>query len=156
MANDILNNLIVLRINKTTYEEVLKDLSEAAVDAGYAKPGYYQAIIERERKYPTGLHIPNIEVAIPHADAEWALKSSVSIGILENPVIFKPMGGEGGDVHAGLVFMLTIQDPKEHINFLRAFSNLMGQRSEMLLEFARTANPEPIIEILRAGIPDRA
>lgn len=155
MTAEILDNLIVIKTDKTTKEEVLKELSEAAITAGYAKQGYYEAILEREEKYPTGLHIPNIEVAIPHADVEWTIKSSVTIGILENPVIFQPMGEEGGEVQAGLVFMLTIKEPKEHIDFLRVFSNLMGKKSEMLVDFAKTADVEPILKILRAGIPER-
>ena len=77
---------------------MLVALSSAAIKAGYAKLGYLEAILEREEKYPTGLHIPQIEVAIPHADAEWANVPSLTIGLLEHPVPFKPMGGEGGDV----------------------------------------------------------
>ena len=65
MEADILDNLIVIKSNKTTREEVLKELSEAAIAAGYAKEGYYEALLEREKNYPTGLHIPEIEVAIP-------------------------------------------------------------------------------------------
>ena len=155
MAADILDNLIVLRTTKKTKEEVLRVLSDAAIDAGYAKPGYHAAILEREEKYPTGLHIPKIEVAIPHADVEWTIKSSITVGILDEPVTFQPMGGEGGEVQAGLVFMLTIKDPKEHIDFLRAFTNLMGQETDVLIDFAKTGNPETIVQEIRKNMPDR-
>jgi PTS system galactitol-specific IIA component len=154
LATDILDNLIVKKINKTTWQEVLMELSEAAIEAGYAKPGYDQAIIEREIKYPTGLHIPLMSVAIPHADAEWAIKPSVTIGILEQPVAFQPMDGQGGDVNVGLVFMLTIEDPKEHIDFLRAFSTVMGQQ-EILVEFAQSGDHQVLIEKIRANFPER-
>ena len=153
MAANILDNLIVLKVDKTTCEEVLEVLSNAAIKAGFARPGYHKAILEREAKYPTGLHIPLIEVAIPHADAEWAIKPSLTIGILENPVAFGSMDGSGGDVMAGLVFMLTIEEPKDHIDFLRAFSNVMGQ-PEILVEFARTANPALILEKIKANFPE--
>ena len=126
LAADILDNLIVLKVNKTTCEEVLEELSNAAIKAGYAKPGYHKAILEREAKYPTGLHIPLIEVAIPHADAEWAIKPSLTIGILETPVAFGSMDGSGGDVMAGLVFMLTIEEPKDHIDFLQGILKCDG------------------------------
>lgn len=154
MAADILDNLIVLKVNKTTCEDVLEELSKAAINVGFAREGYHKAILEREAKYPTGLHIPLIEVAIPHADAEWAIKPSLTIGILETPVAFGSMDGSGGDVMAGLVFMLTIEEPKDHIDFLRAFSNVMGQ-PEILVEFARTANPVLILEKIRANMPER-
>lgn len=154
MAADILDNLIVLRVDKSSRDEVLKELSDAAIQAGYAKPGYDQAIIERENKYPTGLHIPQLDVAIPHADAEWAIQPSLTIGILKNPVLFEPMGGEGGEIKAGLVFMLTIEEPKDHIDFLRAFSTVMGT-PEILVEFAMSGDPEPLINKIREKIPDR-
>lgn len=154
MAIDILDNVLVLKVNKKTRQEVLRELSDAAIEAGYAKPGYHQAILEREEKYPTGLHIPLIEVAIPHADAEWAIKPSVTIGIMETPVAFQPMDGAGGDVQAGLVFMLTIEEPKNHIDFLRAFSSVMGQ-PEILVDFAQSADAVPLLEKIRANMPDR-
>jgi len=154
VAADILDNLIVKKVNKSTWEEVLRELSDAAISAGYAKSGYDEAIIEREKKYPTGLHIPLMDVAIPHADAEWAIKPSVTIGIMEKPVAFGSMDGQGGDVHAGLVFMLTIEDPKEHIDFLRAFSTVMGQQ-EILVEFAKSGDHLLLIEKIRENFPDR-
>ena len=155
MAADILDNLIVKRLDKSTWQEVLVELSEAAIEAGYAKPGYDQAIIEREIKYPTGLHIPLISVAIPHADAEWAIKPSVTIGILKNPVYFKPMDGQGGDVPAKLVFMLTIEEPKDHIDFLRAFSSVMGT-TEVLVEIAKHGEPSSLVERIREKMVARA
>jgi galactitol PTS system EIIA component len=154
MAVDILDNLIVLKVNKTSCEDVLGELCNAAIEAGYAKPGYHKAILEREAKYPTGLHIPLVEVAIPHADPEWANKPSLTIGILETPVPFGSMDGTGGDVMAGLVFMLTIEEPKDHIDFLRAISSVLGQ-PEILVEFAQTANPTLILEKIRANMPEK-
>lgn len=148
MAADLLSNLSVLKLDKRTKDEVLEELSQAAISAGYAKPGFAQAILERETKYPTGLHTPEIEVAVPHADAEWTVQPSLTIGILENPVIFDPMGGEGGEVQAELVFMLTIEDPSEHVDFLRAFSSLM-EVPQVLIDFKKSGDPQPLIEIIR-------
>ena len=143
-----MSNLIVLKVNSENRIDVLKELSNAAVNAGYAKEGFGKAIIERELKYPTGLHTPEIEVAVPHADAEWTILPSLTIGILETPVIFEPMGGEGGDVKVELVFMLTIEDPSEHVDFLRAFSSLM-EAPQVLLDFKTSGDPQPLLEMIR-------
>ena len=148
MAADLLSNLIVIKSNKTTKEDELQELSDAAIAAGYAQEGYCQAILEREAKYPTGLHTPEIEVAVPHADAEWTIKPSLTIAILEKPVIFEPMGGEGGLVNAELVFMLTIEDASEHVDFLRAFSTLM-EVPQVLINFKNSGDPEEMIGIIR-------
>ena len=148
MAADLLSNLQVIKSKYTTREEVLKELAAAAISAGYAKEGFEQALLDREKKYPTGLHTPQIEVAVPHADAEWTLRPSMVIGILESPVIFEPMGGEGGEVQTELVFMLTIEDPSEHVDFLRAFSSLM-EVPQVLIEFKQSGDPQPLVEIIR-------
>lgn len=149
MAADLLSNLIVIKSEKKTKEDVLQELSDAAVAAGYAKPGYGQAILEREAKYPTGLHTPEIEVAVPHADAEWTVCPSLTIAILAEPVIFEPMGGEGGEVNAELVFMLTIEDASEHVDFLRAFSSVM-EAPQILIDFKNSGDAQPLIDIIRA------
>ena len=148
MSTELLENVQVLKLNKKNKEEVLEDLSNAAINAGYAKQGYHKAIMERENEYPTGLHTPEIEVAIPHADAEWANTPSLTIGLLEHPVTFKPMGGEGGDVAVQIVFMLTIKEPKQQINFLRAFSTLMGE-PQVLIDFKNTGNFKPLIDKIK-------
>ncbi len=148
MAIDLLSNLIVLKIESKNRDDVLKELSYAAVNAGYAKQGFGEAIIERESKYPTGLHTPGIEVAVPHADAEWTIVPSLTIGILETPLEFEPMGGEGGEVNAELVFMLTIKDPSEHVDFLRAFSSLM-EVPQVLIDFKKSGDPQPLLELIR-------
>ncbi len=43
-----------------------------------------------------GIHAPGIGIAIPHADAEWTLVPGMIVGALDEPVIFEPMGGQGG------------------------------------------------------------
>lgn len=149
MSTQMLENIQVLRLNKTTKEDVLEELSNAAIAKGYAKPDYHKAIVEREVKYPTGLHIPEIEVAIPHADAEWANESSLTIGLLENPVTFESMDGMGGDVNVEIVFMLTIRDPKEQINFLRAFSTVLGT-PDVLLDFKKTGDHKALVEKIKS------
>ncbi len=148
MAADLLSNLQVIKSKHTTREEVLKELAAAAITAGYAKKGFDGALLEREAKYPTGLHTPQIEVAVPHADAEWTLQPSIVIGILDEPVIFEPMGGEGGEVQVELVFMLTIEDPSEHVDFLRAFSSLM-EVPQVLIDFRKSGDPQPLVKMIR-------
>jgi galactitol PTS system EIIA component len=151
MATEMLDNINLIILDKDTKEEVLEVLSNIAIEAGYAKLGYYEAILEREEKYPTGLHTHQVEVAIPHADAEWANLSSLTIGLLEKPVIFGPMGGEGGDVAAEIVFMLTIKDPKEQIDFLRAFSTMI-QDPQVLLDFKKTGDLKKISDQIRKNM----
>lgn len=140
MATDILSNIEVLNLNhETSREEVLTIMSKVVIEKGFATPGFLNAVLERERNYPTGLHTRGVEVAIPHADPEWTLKPSLTVGVLQNPVEFEPMGGEGDMVQARLIFLLTIADPSEHLNFLKAFATLV-EDEDTLVEFEK--NPD--------------
>lgn len=147
-STKMLENVQVLHISKDNKEDVLEELANAAIAKGYAKPNYHKVILEREAKYPTGLHIPDIEVAIPHGDAEWANESSITIGLLDHPVKFQPMDGLGGDVNVEIIFMLTIKDPSEHIDFLKAFSTVLGT-PEVLLDFKKTGDHHALIERIK-------
>jgi len=154
MENEILNNIIVIRINQTSRNMVLDELSSQAIKAGYAKEGFDEALIKRENNYPTGLHLEKMDIAIPHADAEWTVKSSLTIGILDSPVEFRPMGEIGDPILAEIVFLLTIKNPKEHIDFLRVFTSLMSE-SDLLKDLKKTGDPKKILELLQSGLPKR-
>jgi PTS system galactitol-specific IIA component len=61
-------------------ETMLTKLAGLLVNLGYAKESYPQALIERERQYPTGLALSdNLNVAIPHADIDHAIKQVLVI-----------------------------------------------------------------------------
>lgn len=125
MGTEIFSNIQVINVSKQDRVEVLTEMAQKVVDAGYAKPEFIDAVIKREEVYPTGLHTQGVEVAIPHADPEWTIQPSMCVGLLKDAVDFEPMGGEGSTVKAGLIFMLTIADPSEHLEFLQAFATVM-------------------------------
>jgi PTS system galactitol-specific IIA component len=59
----------IMVIESDTWQNVLKIMGDYLYENDYVKETYTNAVIEREKTYPTGLEIPNaINVAIPHAD----------------------------------------------------------------------------------------
>ncbi len=148
MGQDIFSNIAILKISESNRDGALKKLAEHMIAKGYAKPGYCEALIERENAYPTGLHTHGIKIAIPHADAEWTLLPALAIGLLDQPVIFKPMGGQGSDVQVGLIFMLTLSDPSAHIDFLRAFSHII-EDEEVMKQYEENQDIQFLVNQLR-------
>jgi PTS system galactitol-specific IIA component len=155
MPEAILTNIRVIPLSGGTREEVLITLSQSAVEAGFAKDGHREALLEREEAYPTGLHLKSIDVAIPHTDVEWTVKPSITIGVLDDPVDFEPMGGAGDIVKARLVFLLTIADASEHLSFLRAFASIV-EDPDILLDFVETRDPQPLLEWLAGEMKEPA
>ena len=132
MDQKVLTNVKVIEIQDSiSQENLLTKMGSLAVEAGWAKPGYIQALLERESKYATGLHADGMDVAIPHADPEWTNEPGMVVALLDHAVDFEPMGGVGDVVKANFVFMLVIPDAEAHIEFLSAFSTFIEDKSHL-------------------------
>lgn len=125
MGATILDNLKVLQISdKMSREDLLSMMADTAIETGWAKTGFKEALLLRESKYATGLHA-SMDIAIPHADAEWTNNSAMIVAILDEPAEFEPMGGEGDQVQACFVFLLVIPDASAHIEFLSSMAEFI-------------------------------
>lgn len=114
---------------------VLRALADRAVALGAAGPGFGDALLARERVYPTGLPTP-IGTAIPHADPEHVLQPGLMVASLVRPVPFAQMGAgigahegatEAVPVPVSLVVALLLRDADEHLAALQA---LMGHLTD--------------------------
>lgn len=147
---EVLKNISV--INVSTYVEraqLLGEMADLAVEMSWAKPGFKQAVLEREAKYATGLHTPGLDVAIPHADAEWTLTPGLIVALLDQPVPFEPMGGQGDIVQAQIVFLLVIPDADAHISFLQSLASFIENESQLSL-LSRTKDINHLVSYMSA------
>lgn len=79
------------------------------VEAGHVGPGFTEAVLARERTYPTGLPTA-IGTAIPHTDPEHVIHPGLAVVTLKWPVPFGEMGGSGQrTVNVSLVVMLVLK-----------------------------------------------
>ena len=152
MGLDVLDNIKVLHISEPiTPTELFARVGKLAIDSGWAREGFIQALTEREARYPTGLHTAGVEVAIPHADPEWTLQPGMVVCIANPPVPFQPMGGLGGEVQARFIFLLTIPSAEAHIDFLQALATVI-EDEERLKELEETQDINRLIEYLRQAV----
>lgn len=124
---EICSNLVMPDLRASSWEDVLSQLSDCLVRSGCARQGYGDAVIERERAYPTGIAFPTVGVAIPHADAAWANRAGVAIGRCEKPVSFRSMEDATQTVSVRLVFMLSVTDPDAHLAVLGRLIEMFSQ-----------------------------
>ena len=103
---------------------------------------------EREKDFPTGINMGTIGIAIPHTDKQHVIKGGVAIGVLKKPVHFFQMGTTDEPVEAKLVFMLAVEDPKEHLVFLQRILAVL-QDQAVLARIMETRNKKEIIEIIK-------
>ena len=83
---------LAVKVSGDTDEDVLRATAAELFAEGYVKESYSDAIIEREKKYPTGLPTGEICVAIPHTDPEHVNDAAICLSILEKPVISNLFG----------------------------------------------------------------
>ncbi len=148
MAKTIWDHVVNLRYDEElTRQELLTKMAGEALARGWAKEGFAEALLAREEMYATGLHAA-VDLAIPHTDAAWTAEPALITALLEKPVVFEPMGGEGGPVKARFVFLLLIPDADAHIDFLQALSDFISDEA-LLKQFAESEDMDFLIACLK-------
>lgn len=140
--------VIVPDLEAETWEDVMKHLGQKLIDAGYTKESYIDALITREKDFPTGLDIDGMGVAIPHTDVSHVNKAAIAIGVLKEPVTFIQMGTDDEEVGVKLIFMLAVTDPNAHIDELQRIIEII-QDKEVLEKLFTVTDKETIIEVIK-------
>ena len=118
------------------------------IDEGYTKESYIDALLTREKDFPTGLDIDGLGVAIPHTDVSHVNKAGIAIGVLKKPVTFIQMGSDDEEIGVKLVFMLAVTDPNAHIDELQRIIEII-QDKDVLEKFFTVTDKDTIIEVIK-------
>lgn len=114
----IYSELILLGLDVPNAEQAIRHLGARMTEYGYVRETFVDAVIEREKTFPTGLPTP-IPVAIPHTDAVHCCQPAIAVGVLTRPVTFGEMGNPQGKVDAKAIFLLSITDPSQQVIWLQ-------------------------------------
>ncbi|MGC6406257.1 PTS galactitol transporter subunit IIA [Bisgaard Taxon 45] len=138
--------LIKTGIEFDSYESVFHHLAEEFITRGIVKESYRTAIFEREADFPTGIALEHHAVAIPHCDAEHALKPAIYFIRPNKPVRFaRP--DEEGTVDAELIIALVVTEPRDQLVVLRKlFSKLQDNAFIEQLLGAEESELDQLIE----------
>ncbi|OCA86056.1 hypothetical protein A8F94_14540 [Bacillus sp. FJAT-27225] len=110
---------IVKNLEVNSQKELLERLGKQLVEDRIVKEGFTEALLEREREFPTGLPVvPG--VAIPHTNGSLVNEDRLLFATLKNPIKFNEMGaGEEDFVDVQVVILLAIADGQNHIQTLQ-------------------------------------
>lgn len=126
----IQEHIQLLSVNgEESCEELLKELGNYAVKQGLAKKGFPEALLERERKYPTGIQAAT-GIAIPHSEQTYTRYPAIIIALLDRPVEFCPMGG-GEKVPVETVFLLLLDKMEHQVDMLGAIVEFIQDEAKM-------------------------
>lgn len=112
-------------------EEAIKKLANEFMSKGLVKDTFLQAVIDREKVYPTGLSINGAGVAIPHTDGIHVITPQIGFMTLKEPVIFKDMVDDQHEIEVKTIFMLGLMKSEQQIEMLQKLVDIF-QNEEML------------------------
>jgi PTS system galactitol-specific IIA component len=125
-----LTGLSLNGLEASTWEEALSALADTALEHGYVRDSFPAALVERERRYPTGLPTA-LATAIPHADPEHVLTAGLGIARLAQPVPFGEMGRSNSVLNVQLVVMLLVPAAQSHMAALTTVISAVSNEARM-------------------------
>ncbi|MBP1040886.1 PTS sugar transporter subunit IIA [Vagococcus sp. BWB3-3] len=128
--------------------ELLEKMSDVLIAERYVKDSYKEAVILREKEFPTGLPTKGISVAIPHTESQHVIHEGFLVGIVETPVIFEVMASPGEEVPVEIIFMLAIKEPENQLVMLQKLIGLC-QNERALAMIKEGKEVESINQLLR-------
>ena len=111
---------IAVGLEVESAEEAIRHLAARLQGLGRVRTGYAEAVVAREKKYPTGLPLGHdINVAVPHTDPEYVIAPAIALATLMRPVEFANMEDGDDRIAVGIVFMLALNDKDRQIDMLQ-------------------------------------
>jgi len=145
--NEFLNkDLIINNLEAETTDDIFHVLSEKLIKANFVKDSFYNGLVERESKFPTGLTLGKYNVAIPHTDVIHVIKPAIAIATLKNPVVFNNMDGDG-KVSVNIVFAMALNEPHSQIMMLQQLM-LLIQNEDVLKCMMDAKDSEELYDIV--------
>ncbi|SIQ22851.1 PTS system IIA component, Gat family [Alkalispirochaeta americana] len=132
-------------------EEILRTMAEYLVKEGRCRRTFVEAILARERLYPSGLPLEGPKIAIPHTDTIHVHRSALLFVRLRTPVEFASMGDPKVTFPVQLVSMFALQNDDLVGNVLQTLITLY-QRRQMLEDLLRSKDAREMYQILVSAV----
>lgn len=132
-------------------EDIIKKLGALLYNNGFVRDTFTQAVLDREKMYPTGLQTNTFGFAIPHTDTEHVIKASLAIATLQEPVPFRAMDNPDINIPVTIVMMLAIRDPKKVVPILRSVISII-EDGDALIALSKASSTLEIKEVVHHHI----
>lgn len=122
---------IFLEADLKTFDEVIQLIGTQFIKEGIVKESYTEAVIEREKIYPTGLPASGHNIGIPHTDSEHVLRPGVGVVVTREPIEVSMMGSPEIKLKSRLFFPLAMEHPKKQLVLLRQLMKFFQDESKL-------------------------
>ena len=145
---------IIEKLEASTKEEALSAMCGMLLSKGYVKDSFPEAILERERLYPSGLPMEGHKIAIPHCDSEHVNKSVILFARLAQPLEFFSMGAPDETLQVQLISMFALAEKKQ-IGYLLGILIDSYSENEVLEAILQAPSAKAIYEILHKTVGEK-
>lgn len=135
--------LVKTDIDVDTQEDAIHVVAQTLISNKFVDEEYPRLVLEREKKYPTGLITSSIVIAIPHSFDEHITGNHIAIGVLRDSVVFRNMEDTEQNIDVKVIFMLAINKAKEQLEMLQILMQLFKEYD--LLNYIATVNDRDAI-----------
>lgn len=123
--------LVLLDLEAGSAEEALRALANRFVELRKVKSTFPDAVVEREKIYPTGLECSPVNAAVPHCSTEYVIGNALGVAVLAKPVEFALMGSPEKPLPVQVLMMLAVADPAEQVPTLVQVMELLDDEKRM-------------------------
>jgi len=144
----IISNELIFSQLTGEFADIVETVSKKLINMDIVRESYPEAILTREKEYPTGLLGKHGGFAIPHTYSKHCKQSAVTLLRPERPLKFTRMDDHNDTVDCGLIVMLAIADPEAQLPMLRKLMKSM-QNEEYFRILSTEQNSDVVRETLK-------
>lgn len=148
MKDILFPECILTHVKAENKEEALLKLFQVLSAASKVKPSFYEAVLEREKNYPTGLELEEWNAAIPHVTSDHVLSSAMGIAVLDTPITFQRMDDDVETVEVKVIFNIALDANGKQLDILQEIMGMVAN-ADIMDRLAQAETPEQVISILK-------
>lgn len=128
----LFEDLITIDVEADNYEDAILKIGADACKKGYVKEGFADAVIQREKLYPTALPTDVLKVAIPHPmERDTVITSAIIVTKFKHPVDFILMGSDNDTVAVNIMFTLAVNGAEHQLTILQKLVGMFSDSDSM-------------------------
>lgn len=135
--------LIRLNLQASSKRDAITQLSETLEAADYINdvPAFVKDIYLREEEGITGI---GDGIAIPHGKSDYVTKVGVAIGILNKPIAWETLDGEGVNIVILFAVSNDTESARNQLKLLSLFAAQLGH-DDVVKRLKQAATPDAVI-----------
>ncbi len=139
-------NLIFLDPEAGSIEVLFKLMSVELEKKGCIEADFFESLIAREKRFPTGLDTGKIKIAIPHTDPDKVIIEGMAVAVIKKPLDFTEMGSPVKRLlPVNIIFLLLLKNRKAE--FYHMLLNKI-KNSDILLKIYESGNRQDACQLL--------